>query len=116
MDARATALVILTGLQIVHLCEEVHGRLRHRFPFGVMPRPIFVGINVLLFTLYGLTIFWAHRHARPAVPAAWILALVALGNGLGHIGVMIQRRKYFPGGYTAPLLLAAALVLMMILI
>jgi hypothetical protein len=44
------------------------------------------------------------------------LAVGILLNGLGHLGAVVVRRSYFPGGWTAaPLALAALHVLWLLL-
>jgi hypothetical protein len=42
---------------------------------------------------------------------ALIFALLMTGNALGHLTIMLVRKKYFPGGYTAPLLLIISIYL-----
>jgi hypothetical protein len=47
------------------------------------------------------------RTSQWAIPFAWVFAISMLLNGLGHIGIMIIKRQYFPGGLTAFFLLLA---------
>jgi hypothetical protein len=37
-------------------------------------------------------------------------------NALGHLGIMLVRRGYFPGGWSAPILLAASINVLRLLI
>ena len=111
----AFLLVILA--QAAHSIEEYAFRLYDLFPparfvadtFG-FGRPVgFALFNVALI-LFGLWCWFArvrpqHRAARGF---AWFWALLELGNGLGHIGLALLAGGYFPGLFTAPLLLATA--------
>lgn len=45
------------------------------------------------------------RNCECAIHLAWAFAIGMLFNGEGHIGIMAVRRRYFPGGFTAFLLL-----------
>ncbi len=101
-------LVAMLAVSLVHLVEEIQTGFRVKFPFGEMPRPIFIGINVLLYSYYMVVILLASIYHPLAAPLARPLALVMALNGLGHLGIMAFRRAYFPGGWTAPLLLLVA--------
>jgi 1,4-dihydroxy-2-naphthoate octaprenyltransferase len=102
------AILLLIVVSIAHLYEEVRTGFRRKFPIGEMPLPLFVGINVVLYTFYFSTLFLSLRGHSLAIPFAWFFALVMLVNGIGHIGIIIYRRRYFPGGITAFLMLAAS--------
>ena len=54
------------------------------------------------------------RHQwRPAYVASLFLAIGGgIGNGLGHIGLAVRANGYFPGAYTAPLVLVAGIALL----
>jgi hypothetical protein len=73
-----------------------------------MPLPVFIGINVVLYAFCFATLLLAARGAPVAVPMAWVFVLVTDLNGLGHLGVTVLKRGYYPGGLTAPLLLLAS--------
>ena len=45
---------------------------------------------------------------RSARGLAWFWALLELGNGIGHSTLALARGGYFPGVFTAPLLLLLA--------
>lgn len=76
-----------------------------------MPLPLFVGLNVLIYAFCFATLILAMCNCEWAIPFAWVLAIGMLFNGLGHIGIMAVSRRYFPGGFTAFLLLPAAGIL-----
>jgi Protein of unknown function with HXXEE motif len=38
----------------------------------------------------------------------WFWTILELANGIGHLGLALARRGYFPGAATAPLLVALA--------
>ena len=115
MDTVASMILVLTAALIAHLVEEVAGGFRTKLPLGEMPRPVFVALNVIVYAYCFATLALAARNHRSAIPLAWILALLTSLNGLGHIGIMIWRREYFPGGFTAFFLLLASLLLMVAL-
>jgi hypothetical protein len=108
MDARSVAISLLIAALILHLVEEVQTGFRQRLPTGEMPLPLFVGINVALYAFCFATLALSLRSDLWAVPLAWILAVSMALNGLGHIGIMIIKGEYFPGGLTAFLLLLTA--------
>lgn len=72
----------------------------------------FAIINVLIVALIFWT--WIFR-VRPSAAStrAWIWgwSLLELANGIGHLLLAAGRRSYFPGAYTAPLLLAFSVAL-----
>lgn len=110
------AILLLTVVLIVHLCEEVRTGFRREYPLGEMPLSLFVGINVLLYTFCFSTLFLSIHGQNLAMPFAWIFALIMLLNAVGHLGAMVYRRAYFPGGVSAFLLLPASLYLILTLI
>jgi len=106
--------VIVFGLilaLLAHLFEEVHTGFRKNFPIGEMPKPVFVGINLTLYTFCFVTLLLAWLGHPLAIPLGWVFALIMLVNGVGHIGIMAYRRAYFPGGITAFLLVASSIYL-----
>jgi hypothetical protein len=98
---------------ILHLVEEIRTGFRRQLPVGEMPLPLFVGINVVVYAFCFTTLVLSARGDRLATPFAWVFAAAMFLNGLGHVGIMVARRRYFPGGVTAflLLLLSAYLVL-----
>jgi hypothetical protein len=82
----------------MHLVEEVQHGFRQKFPLGEMPKPIFIGINIILYAFCFATFLLSIRSSSLAIPFTWILAIAMLMNGAGHIGIMSVRRRYFHGG------------------
>jgi hypothetical protein len=108
MEAMTTNILLLILVLILHLAEEVRTGFRQRFITGEMPLPVFIGINVILYAFCFATLLLAVRGAPVALPMAWIFAVVMTLNGLGHLGIMVLKQRYYPGGLTAPLLLLAS--------
>jgi hypothetical protein len=71
--------------------------------FGIDRQIGFVLVNVAL-VLFGL---WCWRRTIRSGRAglAWIWALLEIGNGLAHVGLVLAAGGYFPGLATAPLLI-----------
>jgi len=86
---------------------------RERLPTGEMPLPLFVGINVVVYAFCFATLLLSLRDGELATPFAWIFATAMALNGLGHVGIMVVRRRHFPGGWTAFLLLALSAILIL---
>lgn len=90
--------------------------IRAQFPFLPLPTftfPVWLGglvaVTLLLFALSP-----AAFHEAPALrPAAYVFGIVMAGNGLLHIGGSVYLRKLMPGTYSAPLILAAAIYLLL---
>jgi hypothetical protein len=101
-------ILLLIAILLVHLGEEIKTGFREQFPLGEMPRPLFIGLNIVVYTFCLATLFFSVQGHELAIPLAWIFALAMLSNGVVHIGMMALRRKYFPGGVTAFLLLPVA--------
>ena len=111
-----TAFLLLILAQAVHSAEEYAFRLwDHLAParyvaglFGVPPPLGFLISNGLL-VLFGLWCWLALvRPQRPSARiVAWGWGALELANGVGHILLALAAGGYFPGLYTAPLLLAA---------
>jgi len=80
-----------------------------------MPKPVFIGINVALYTFCFTTLALAVLESRLAVPFAWAIAVAMLLNGAGHIGAMSVGKRYFPGGISAFPLTAVSVYLVMYL-
>ncbi|HVH68786.1 MAG TPA: HXXEE domain-containing protein [Gemmatimonadales bacterium] len=89
--------------------------IRARFPFLPLPTftfPVWLGgliaVTLLLFALSPA----AFRGALGMRPAAYVFGVVMVGNGLLHLGGSVYMRKAMPGVYSAPLILAAAVNLL----
>ena len=106
-------LALILG-QAAHSTEEYVFRLFDvfgpaRFVSGLLSDDLAVGFAVVN---AGLVLFalWCYvARVRPGHPSgrtfAWFWTLLELANGVGHIGLALSRRGYFPGVATAPVLL-----------
>jgi hypothetical protein len=104
-------IIVLTLLLVAHLVEEVRRGFRQKFPLGEMPLWLFAGINILLYA-YCATMIWLALDGSPAaIPMAWGFAIGMMLNGTAHLTIMVVQRAYFPGGITAPGIIAASLYL-----
>src|SRR5207244_13467854 len=89
--------------------------IRARFPF--LPLPTFTfrvwlaGLVLAVVVLASLMpfAFWGAGWMRPI---AYAFGIVMVGNGLLHLAGSVYLRKAMPGVYSAPLLLAAAVYLL----
>ncbi len=100
--------------QAAHFAEEYYFRLYDVFApaslvSGVFGDNLAVGVGDWnsAFLTFGL---WCYFYrVRPDAPDVrkwvWIWVIVEIGNGAGHIAIAIDRGRYFPGVYTAPVLL-----------
>jgi len=100
---------------LVHLAEETITGFRQKFPLGAMPRHVFICINVGLYIFCLLILYLSIMEKSYAVPLAWILGVSIFINGAGHLGFVMIRGTYFPGVFTASLLIFASLHLMITL-
>jgi hypothetical protein len=87
--------------------------IRARLPWLPLPTfsfPVWLGglaaAIALLFALSPL----AYRGVRWIVIAAMPLSVLMVFNGLGHIGSSLYARRFMPGAYSSPVLIAAALL------
>ncbi|MFH2056492.1 MAG: HXXEE domain-containing protein [bacterium] len=114
-----TALALLIALNLIilvaHLIEEIKTGFFDKFPLGKIPTPLAIGLNSLLYLGILLTIYLALAGNPVAVTLAWVFALLMLSNALLHLGLMLRRKRYFPGGITAGLLLPASIWLLLYL-
>jgi hypothetical protein len=112
IDPRSATILLLIVMLLTHLMEEVLTDFRRRLPIGEMPIKLFIGINVALY-LFCITTFALSLRQHPwAIPMAWLFAIGMLLNGVGHLGYMLLRRAYFPGGFSAlPLSVASVLLI-----
>ena len=100
MSQTTGVILLMIVALILHLLEETKTGFRRKLPL-----PLFVAINVVVYAFCFTTLIVSAGRGRLATPFAWIFALAMLMNGLGHVGVMVATRRYFPGGATAFLLL-----------
>jgi hypothetical protein len=107
----------LTGFLAVY--NPAVRAIRQRVPFLALPtftfRSWLGGLVVAVIGLASLSPFAFAGAAWMAVPASAV-AIVMLGNGVLHIGASIYRRRVMPGVYSAPLLIGAAVWLLVLAI
>jgi len=111
MEIITNIILILIGILLLHLLEEIKMGFRKKLPFGEMPRRIFIGINIVIYTFCFTTFSLSLVDSELAVPFAWVFAAGMLLNSLGHIAIMVVKRGYFPGGFTAFFLLPVSILI-----
>jgi hypothetical protein len=60
-----------------------------------------IAVNGVIYIYALLTAYWVHIGKDTGITMAWVFALAMLANASGHIGIMLYRRRYFPGGLSA---------------
>jgi hypothetical protein len=130
--ARATALPPTGGLgpvfraagfavaaQAAHFCEEWLSGFPDRFPalLGLTPWPpaFFVAFNLAWLAAWIFVLVRPLVWPRFTLFALWFLALAGLINGVAHPLLALAAGAYFPGLWTAPLLGAAGIILLLAL-
>jgi hypothetical protein len=108
MNQLALSILLIVLILTFQIIEHQEMDFRRKLPFGRMPLWLYVALGLLFFALCGYSLWLAMTEDTLAVLLAWVLAGVMLFDGLGHIAIMIWRRRYFPGTVTAFLLLAGA--------
>jgi len=112
--SKTTGIILLTLIALIlHLLEEINTGFRSRLPVGEMSVQLFVAINVVVYAFCFATLVLCVRGGRLATAFAWLFAMAMLLNGMGHVGMMVITRGYFPGGATAVLLLLLSGYLML---
>jgi len=115
-----TAFLFLIIAQAAHSFEEYFGHLwavltPARAVSGFFSDNLQTGFAIAntLIVLLGLLCYLGpiRRSWKGAAAIAWFWAILELSNGVGHIFFAIEARGYFPGVYTAPLLIAFASLL-----
>ena len=88
--------------------------IRSRVPWFPMPTFTFriwlAGLALLVLVLVSLGPA-VYRGATGTRIASWALATIMLLNGLGHLGGSFYFQRWLPGTTSAPLLLAASILL-----
>ncbi len=115
MTRIALSVLVLAAVQALHLYEEVQTGFRRQFPLGEIPKKIFVTANVIGFAFALTTAYLCFVNVRAGITAAWVYTIAMLINSFLHMGMMVNRRSYFPGGVTACLILPLALSLVWLL-
>jgi hypothetical protein len=102
--------------QCAHLTEEYRTGFYRLFP-PILGSDIWSANQFLIFNMVWLAVFvfagiGLARGWRPAAVVAFFLALGGgIGNGLGHLVLVVRAGGYFPGAYTAPLVFLAGSML-----
>ncbi|MGE3274244.1 MAG: HXXEE domain-containing protein [Vicinamibacterales bacterium] len=109
-----SAFAALVAAQAAHSLEEYVGRLFDVFaPAHAVstlivsdPRAGFVLVNAVL-VAFGVWCLLVPLRAGWAMaePLAWCWTGVEILNGFGHLFIASVRHRYFPGAFTAPLLI-----------
>ena len=121
MDRIRRVFLLLTVLQALHSLEEYAGHLWEklapaRFVSSLVSDDLSVGFAVINIGIV-LLAFWCYlvpvRKSLPGARAVVLFwAILESLNGAGHILFGINAGGYFPGLYTAPLLLLCGLYLL----
>jgi hypothetical protein len=112
LPAYAAAVVVQCG----HLTEEYRTGFYRMFPpvlgSDAWSARQFLIFNVIWLGIFVIAGFGLARGWRPAFVVALFLALGGgIGNGIGHLMLVVRAGAYFPGAYTAPLVGLAGSVL-----
>jgi len=110
------ALIVLTVILIIHLVEEIKYGFRKKLPVGEMSLRTFVSLNILIYTIIAITIILNILIEPFGIVLAWIYCIGMFLNAVGHIGIMLYKRAYFPGGISAFLILPVNIWLLTILV
>ena len=122
------AWLLLSLAFAVHIADEalndflavynpIAAGVRERWPLLVLPTFTFgVWITLLLFALATLFVLspLAFQGGRWMRPISYAYAIVMLGNGFMHLLGSIYFGRVLPGSYSSPLLIAAALFLLIV--
>lgn len=113
--AASRALALTAGIQCLHFAEEFATGFYVRFPelFGLPPMSVsfFVAFNLIWLAIWVASIPGVHLAQPAAIFAAWLLAIAAMLNGIGHPVLAIMTGGYFPGLVTSPFIGAAGVLL-----
>jgi hypothetical protein len=120
------AWLLLSAALAVHIADEaltgfldlynptVRG-VRERLPWLIVPTFTFpVWITLLTLAVAGVLIVshWVKRRLRWTVYASYAFAGVMLANAIAHLGFSVYKSRWMPGAYTSPIVLAAAVNLL----
>lgn len=112
--SKQTGFLLLIVSQTLHSIEEFHFSLWEVFAPARVVSGLFSADLVTGFIIVNASIvvfgFWCYlvpirRSWVSARLFAWFWVLLELGNGIAHAYIAINRASYFPGAYTAPLLI-----------
>jgi hypothetical protein len=106
--------LLLICAQALHSIEEYYFSLWEvlapaRYVSSLVSSDLSVGfavVNAAIVALGVWTYAWpVRRNSSYAIPLAWFWTILETANGIGHTMFALASRSYFPGVYTAPLLL-----------
>jgi len=91
--------------------------IRRRLPF--LPLPTFkfgtwLGLLILAVVALSALSPFAFRAAPWMVRLAYVFGAIMLANGVGHVASSIYLRRWMPGVYSSPLLLAISIWLLLV--
>ena len=113
--AASTILGLATAIQTAHFAEEWATGFHVRFPalLGLDPMPLwfFVPFNLAWIAIWIVSVPYLRLGRKPALFAAWFLAIGGMLNGVAHPIMAIASGGYFPGLVTSPVIGLAGLVL-----
>lgn len=105
-DEASTGFLEFYNPLVIDLRERLWWFPARPFQFGTW----LAGLAVAVVLLATLSVS-VRRGARGIRVASWVFGGIMLLNGLGHLAGSIYFHRWLPGATTAPLLIAASLVL-----
>lgn len=110
------ALAVALLVQLAHLAEEYRAGFHRAYPalFGYAWEDWrFLAFNAAWLLAFAASAGAVARGRRLGYLGAYFLAVGGgVGNGVAHLALAARAGGYFPGAYTAPLSLAAGLLLL----
>lgn len=112
--ASKRTFLLLIASQALHSIEEYFFSLWEflapaRFLSGLVSANLSLGFAVINFTIVAIGVwsyaFPVRRNYRYASQIVWFWIILEFANGIGHLLFAMSSKSYFPGAYTAPLLL-----------
>lgn len=85
--------------------------LRKRFPLLPLPTftfPVWLGGLCLGIAVAFALSYLAFRGSRVAIVVAYPVSFLMFANGVGHLAASLYRRRFMPGVYSSPFLVAAS--------
>lgn len=95
----------LVVAQFLHGFEDFAAGFHSTFPLYSLAREFFVLLHLGLLLLLASLIPSVAHGRRWALGVAKLFAIVEIVNGVGHLMISLIVWSYYPGAFTAPLLL-----------
>lgn len=95
----------LVVAHFLHGFEDLVAGFHSTFPLYSLAREFFVLLHLGLFLLLASLIPSVAHGRRWALGLAKLFAIVEIVNGVGHLMISLIEWGYYPGSFTAPLLL-----------